>query len=60
MEDQYITIPAERYVDLLRAEHTALMLLNIIQKKNDHYCGIDHNEIKLMHTIFCGYVGEEE
>jgi hypothetical protein len=60
MEDQYITIPAERYVDLLRAEHTALMLLNIIQEKNNHYSGIDHNEIKLLNTIFCGYVGEEE
>lgn len=60
MEDQYITIPAERYVDLLRAEHTALMLLNIIQEKNDHYSGIDLNEIKLLRTIFCGYVGEEE
>lgn len=60
MEDQYITIPADRYVELLRAEHTALMLLNIIQEKKDHYGSIDLSEIKLLHTLFCGYVGEEE
>lgn len=60
MEDQYITISAEKYEELLRAEHTALMLLNIIQEKKDHYCGIDHNEVKLLHTLLCGYVPEEE
>ena len=60
MEDQCITIPADRYVELLRAEHTALMMLNIIQEKKDHYCGIDHKEVTLLHTLFFGYVGEEE
>jgi hypothetical protein len=60
MEDQYITIPAAEYVELIREAKTAQMLLNIIKEKNDHYCGIDHKEIKLMHTLFCGYVGEDE
>lgn len=60
MEDQYITIPAERYVDLLRAEQTAKMLLDVIKERNENYCGIDYNEVKLLKTIFCGYVGEEE
>jgi hypothetical protein len=60
MEDQFITITAERHIELLRAEATAQMLLEVIKEKNEHYCGIDHKEIKLMHTLFCGYVGEEE
>jgi hypothetical protein len=60
MPNQNITIPAKRYVELIRAEQTALMLLDVIKEKNEHYCGIDHNEIKLLNTLFYGYVGEEE
>lgn len=60
MEDQYITIPADKYVELLRAEHTAQMLLEVIKDRTEHYCGIDHNEVRLLHTLLCGYVGEEE
>ena len=60
MPEQNITISTDRYLQLLRAEHTAQMLLDIIKEKNESYCGIDHKEIKLMHTLFCGYVGEEE
>lgn len=60
MPNQNITIPAKRYVELIRAEQTAQMLLDIIKEKKEHFCGIDHKEIKLMHTLFCGYVGEEE
>ena len=60
MPEQNITISADRYVELIRAEQTAKMMLEVIKEKNDHYCGIDHKEIKLMHTLFCGYVGEEE
>lgn len=60
MPEQNITISTDRYLELLRAEHTAQMLLDIIKEKNESYCGIDHKEIRLMHTLFCGYVGEEE
>jgi hypothetical protein len=60
MPEQNITISADRYVELIRAEKTAQMLLDIIKEKNEQYCGIDYSEVKLMHTLFCGYVGEEE
>ena len=60
MEDQTVVITAERYVELIRAEHTAQMLLEIIKEKKEYYCGIDHSEIKMLHTLLLGYVGDAE
>lgn len=60
MEEQYITIPANRYVELIRAEQTARMMQDIIQEAIDNYHGFDRAELRLLHTLFCGYVPEEE
>lgn len=60
MGDEYITILADRLVELLRAEKTAQMLLEVIKEKKEHYCGIDSHEVRLLHTLFCGYEEEVE
>ena len=60
MEEHNITISAERYVELVRNEQVGQMLTGFINERVDGYKDITLAELRILKTLICGYVGEEE
>lgn len=47
-----VLIPMERFVELLKAEHEANQLKNMIHKKTVHYSGLPYDEIRLLDLLY--------
>ena len=53
-----ITIPIERYDQLVKAEQDANILKGIIAAKVNRYSGLDLADLRVLHAAYNG--GEEE
>ena len=49
---QDVTITSARYAELIRAEHDANCLKELIKTKADHYDGFDRVETKLLRDLY--------
>lgn len=47
-----VLIPMERFAELLKAEHEANQLKNMIHQKATHYSGLPYDEIKLLDSLY--------
>lgn len=55
-----VEISEKRYSELIRAEHVADQMKELVRERVDHYQGLSHAEIRLIKTIWFGYEKEEE
>lgn len=53
-----ILIPMERFAELLKAEHEANQLKNMIHQKAVHYSGLPYDEIRLLDMLYSAQVEE--
>ena len=51
-ENNEITIPRERYEELLRAESDASRFRNLFKNKFEHFDSISYNELKLISELY--------
>ena len=47
-----ITITRARYAELIKAEHDAECLKDLIYRRYKHYTGIDFKELKTLHDLY--------
>lgn len=52
--EERVTITIERYDQLLRAEHDANQLKNLISEAYDSYAGVDRAALLLLYKLYFG------
>lgn len=55
-----IEISEKRYSELIRAEHVADQMKELVLERVDRYQGLSLEEVRLMKIIWFGYQREEE
>ena len=60
MCERTITIPQDRYQQLIQAEHDANHLKTLIADTFENYGSIDRTALKLLYTMYIGKKEEEE